>query len=64
MKLVGVIFASGEPLGAPVFIDGEAEGDRIDFLSHNRMKLEVSELIRRLEQISLPWLSSQVRGRR
>jgi hypothetical protein len=33
-------------------------------LSHNRMKLEVSELIRRQEQISLLWPSSQERGRR
>ena len=34
VELVGIIFAFGIPLGAPVFIDGKAECDRIYFLAH------------------------------
>jgi hypothetical protein len=30
----GIVFACGVPFGAPVFIDGETEGDRIYFLAH------------------------------
>jgi len=35
VKLVGVVLAFGVPLGAPVFVDGEAEADWINFLSHD-----------------------------
>jgi hypothetical protein len=33
VKFFGVVFACGVPLGAPVFVDGEAECDRIYFLA-------------------------------
>ncbi|MFT6177887.1 MAG: hypothetical protein ACJAQT_000287 [Akkermansiaceae bacterium] len=35
VKLVGEVLALGIPLGAPVFVDGEAETDWINFLSHD-----------------------------
>ena len=34
VELVGIVFAAGIPFGTPVFVDGEAEGDRIYFLAH------------------------------
>jgi hypothetical protein len=42
VKLVGVVLAFGIPLGAPVFVDGEAETDWINFLSHNSLKVNCS----------------------
>jgi hypothetical protein len=36
VQLVGVVFAAGIPLRAPVFVDGETECDRIYFLAHGR----------------------------
>ncbi len=36
VQLVGVVFAAGIPLRAPVLIDGETECDRIYFLAHGR----------------------------
>ena len=34
VKLVGIVLAGGIPFGTPVFVDSEAEGDRIYFLTH------------------------------
>ena len=42
VKLVGVVLAFGIPLGAPVFVDGEAETDWINFLSHDSLKVNCS----------------------
>ncbi len=36
VEFICVVFATGIPLGAPVFVDGEAECDRIYFLAHGR----------------------------
>ena len=36
VELIGVVLATGIPLGAPVLVDSEAECDRIYFLAHGR----------------------------
>jgi|TARA_B110000037_G_C17120854_1_gene505790 hypothetical protein len=42
VKFTRVVFAFGIPLGAPVFVDGEAEADWINFLSHDSLKVDFS----------------------
>jgi hypothetical protein len=42
VKLICVVFAFGIPLGAPVFIDREAETDWINFLSHDSLEVNFS----------------------
>ena len=37
----GKVGFGGIPLGAPVFVDGEAEADRIDFLSHRIVSVKI-----------------------
>jgi hypothetical protein len=43
VEFVAVVFATGVLLRAPVFIDGEAEGDRIYFLAHRWWWMRLSE---------------------
>jgi hypothetical protein len=38
VELLGVILAGGEPLGTPVFVNGEAETDGVDFLAHDEVR--------------------------
>ena len=53
VKLVCVVFAFGIPLGAPVFVDREAETDWINFLSHDSLEVNCSVW---LIQQTLRWL--------
>ena len=42
VELIRVVFAFGIPLGAPVFVDREAETDWINFLSHDSIEVNCS----------------------